>query len=150
MNTVGVAPRLKVGHFSPVLPMTKASMRSWRVGCEWQTRPREWGWMIRFSMLSAADSCRLRGSGASSKSNAPLRSGRIFFHEIHKLVLLDGDTLLFCTDGLTNPLSDETIAEVLEHHPDPEDGCTHLVDLALSRGGPDNVTAVVACYQVYK
>jgi len=72
------------------------------------------------------------------------------FVEIHKLAVLDGDTLLFCTDGLTEPVSDDAIAEVLEHHPDPEDACTRLVDLALRRGGPDNVTAVVARYQVDK
>ena len=68
--------------------------------------------------------------------------------EIHKLILLDGDTLLFCTDGLTGPVDDDAIAEVLNHHPDPEDACTRLVDLALSRGGPDNVTTVVVRYQV--
>jgi protein phosphatase len=70
------------------------------------------------------------------------------FAEIHKLALLDGDTLLFCTDGLTQPVVDDAIAEVLSHHPDPEDACARLVDLALRRGGPDNVTAVVARYQV--
>jgi PPM family protein phosphatase len=70
--------------------------------------------------------------------------------EIHKLILLDGDTLLFCTDGLTEPVDDGAIAEVLNHHPDPEDACTRLVDLALSRGGPDNVTAVIVRYQVDK
>ena len=68
--------------------------------------------------------------------------------EIHKLILLDGDTLLYCTDGLTNPVNDAAIAEVLEHDPDPEEACAHLVNLALSRGGPDNVTAVVVRYQV--
>ena len=70
------------------------------------------------------------------------------FAEIHKLALIDGDTLLFCTDGLTEPVSDDAIARVLEHHSDPEDACTRLVDLALSRGGPDNVTVVVARYQI--
>ncbi len=64
--------------------------------------------------------------------------------------MLDGDTLLFCTDGLTEPVSDDAIAEVFRHHPDPEDACAHLVDLALAGGGPDNVTAVVARYQVDK
>ena len=55
------------------------------------------------------------------------------FAEIHKLALIDGDTLLFCTDGLTEPVSDDAIARVLEHHSDPEDSCTRLVDLALSQ-----------------
>jgi PPM family protein phosphatase len=70
--------------------------------------------------------------------------------EIHKLILLDGDTLLFCTDGLTEPVDDGAIAQVLIHYPAPEEACTRLVDLALSRGGPDNVTAVVVRYQVDK
>ena len=70
--------------------------------------------------------------------------------EIHKLALLDGDTLLFCTDGLTEPVDDDAIAEILNHHPDPEDACQRLVDLALDRGGPDNVTAVVVRYQIDK
>jgi serine/threonine protein phosphatase PrpC len=68
--------------------------------------------------------------------------------EIHKLSLRDGDTVLYCTDGLTDPVDDDAIAEILHHHPDPEDACTRLVESALSRGAPDNVTAVVVRYQV--
>jgi PPM family protein phosphatase len=68
--------------------------------------------------------------------------------DIHKLILHDGDVLLFCTDGLTEPVNDSSIAEVLSQHSDPQDTCTRLVDLALSGGGPDNVTAVVVRYQV--
>ena len=41
------------------------------------------------------------------------------FAEIHKLAVLDGDTLLFCTDGLTEPVSDDAIAEVLDASPRP-------------------------------
>ena len=62
--------------------------------------------------------------------------------------MLDGDTVLYCTDGLTEPVDDDAIAEILHHHPDPEDACTRLVELALNRGAPDNVTAVVVRYQV--
>jgi PPM family protein phosphatase len=68
--------------------------------------------------------------------------------EIHKLNLLDGDTVLYCTDGLTEPVDDHAIAEILHHHPNPEDACSRLVELALSRGAPDNVTAVVVRYQI--
>jgi protein phosphatase len=72
------------------------------------------------------------------------------FAEIHRLEILDGDTLLYCTDGLTEPVTDAAIAGVLKTHPDPEDACARLVDLALSQGGPDNVTAILARYQVDK
>jgi protein phosphatase len=70
--------------------------------------------------------------------------------EIHKLTLLDGDTLLFCTDGLTEPVDDKAIAQVLIDHPYPEDACNRLVSLALDGGAPDNVTAIVVRYQVEK
>lgn len=68
--------------------------------------------------------------------------------EVHKLRLVDGDRLLLCTDGLNEPVKDERIAELLGLHPDPDDACQALVDAALSRGGPDNVTAVVAAYSI--
>jgi serine/threonine protein phosphatase PrpC len=55
-----------------------------------------------------------------------------------------GDTLLLCTDGLTKHVSDSRIAEVLGNASDAETGCRSLIDLALSGGGSDNVTAVVA------
>jgi protein phosphatase len=68
--------------------------------------------------------------------------------EIHKVVLRDGDVLLICTDGLTEPVDDDAIAEVLARQTDPNTACARLVDLALRRGGPDNVTAVVLRYHV--
>ncbi len=66
--------------------------------------------------------------------------------EIHKLTVADGDILLLCSDGLTEPVNDEEIAETLALHPEPEDACRFLVERALERGGPDNVTVVVARY----
>ena len=66
--------------------------------------------------------------------------------EIHKLTIDHGDILLLCSDGLTEPVTDEEIAETLALHPEPEDACRFLVERALERGGPDNVTVVVARY----
>jgi len=60
------------------------------------------------------------------------------------LSLEHGDTLMLCTDGLTKHVSDSRIAEVLGNTSDAETGCRSLIDLALSGGGSDNVTAVVA------
>jgi len=60
------------------------------------------------------------------------------------LSLEHGDTLLLCTDGLTKHVSDSRIAETLGTTADAETGCRSLIDLALSGGGSDNVTAVVA------
>jgi serine/threonine protein phosphatase PrpC len=54
-----------------------------------------------------------------------------------------GDTLLLCTDGLTKHVSDELINDVLVNASDAETGCRSLIEMALSAGGSDNVTAVV-------
>jgi protein phosphatase len=54
----------------------------------------------------------------------------------------DGDVFLLCSDGLSNELSDDEIADVLTSV-ERENACGELVDLALARGGRDNITAVV-------
>jgi protein phosphatase len=54
----------------------------------------------------------------------------------------DGDVFLLCSDGLSNMLSDDEMRSVLV----PGD-CRHatelLIDMALERGGRDNISAVV-------
>lgn len=54
-----------------------------------------------------------------------------------------GDRLMLCSDGLCGVLSTQEIAGALGHG-DPTGSVTRLVDLALERGAPDNVTVVVA------
>jgi protein phosphatase len=70
--------------------------------------------------------------------------------EIQNYLLLDGDVVLLCTNGLTDLVDDDTIASVLgaaAGQPlDPQ--CQALCDLALERGGPDNITAVMARYRI--
>jgi len=55
-----------------------------------------------------------------------------------------GSVLLFCTDGLTKHVSDDEIAKLIGANARAEDACRTLLDLALERGGSDNVTIVVA------
>lgn len=54
-----------------------------------------------------------------------------------------GDRYLLCSDGLSDPVSDETIHEALEI-PDVDEAALRLIELALRGGGPDNITVVVA------
>ena len=68
--------------------------------------------------------------------------------EVHKIRVADGDILLLCSDGLTEPVGDPAIAEVLGREADPQAACEALVELALAVGAPDNVTVVVAKYRV--
>src|SRR5579875_1461147 len=54
-----------------------------------------------------------------------------------------GDRYLLCSDGLSDPVSDETILVALKV-PDVTESADRLIELALRGGGPDNVTVVVA------
>ena len=60
-----------------------------------------------------------------------------------ELDLQPGSVLLLCSDGLTNELGEQEIAQVLVENADIESAASELVRLALQRGGTDNVTVVV-------
>jgi protein phosphatase len=68
--------------------------------------------------------------------------------ELHKLDLQDGDCLMLCTDGLSEPVPEGEIAEDLSRLDDPGDACRSLLRRALDAGGPDNVTVVVARFGI--
>lgn len=55
-----------------------------------------------------------------------------------------GSVLLFCTDGLTNLVSEDEILAASSGQPEPGLLAESLIDLANSRGGFDNITVVVA------
>ncbi len=55
-----------------------------------------------------------------------------------------GDRFLLCSDGLWNVVPDSDTADILARH-EPPDAVELLIDEALRRGAPDNVTALIAC-----
>jgi protein phosphatase len=67
--------------------------------------------------------------------------------DVHRLHLQAGDQVLLCSDGLTNMVSGEEIAAILEAKKHPEEACRNLVSLANERGGKDNITVVIARYE---
>src|SRR5262245_45041950 len=66
--------------------------------------------------------------------------------DLARLRIAAGDRLLLCSDGLTGTMNDEEIAGILGQSASAEESCRSLVDLALERGAPDNVTVIVARY----
>jgi len=54
-----------------------------------------------------------------------------------------GDVVLLCTDGLSGVVTDPEMAVIVSQSPNSATAARKLVDLTLSRGAPDNVTAVV-------
>jgi PPM family protein phosphatase len=67
--------------------------------------------------------------------------------DLYHYKLEDGDRLLLCTDGLTDMVDDWTIGQELGRSTTAADACRTLVDLAVERGGRDNVTAIVAAFR---
>ena len=65
-------------------------------------------------------------------------SSDIFRQELNK-----GDFLLLCSDGLSNLMDDQEILFEVVHGVNKERCCKRLLDIAMSRGCPDNVTCVL-------
>lgn len=61
--------------------------------------------------------------------------------EVTTTELSAGDVYLLCSDGLSDPLSDDDIAAVLRGG--GTSACRDLVERAYAAGGSDNITAVV-------
>jgi serine/threonine protein phosphatase PrpC len=54
-----------------------------------------------------------------------------------------GDTLVLCSDGLHGQVHDDELAEFASE-PDLDHGCRDAIALANERGGPDNITVIMA------
>jgi len=63
--------------------------------------------------------------------------------DVFYLNLQRGEYILLCSDGLSNVVFDSEILFELQRGACVRECCEHLVQTALSRGAPDNVTAVL-------
>ncbi|QAA33260.1 Stp1/IreP family PP2C-type Ser/Thr phosphatase [Clostridium manihotivorum] len=52
-------------------------------------------------------------------------------------------TLILCSDGLTNEVTNEEIKDLIKSRSNYDEACTALVDLAKDRGGKDNITVMI-------
>ena len=55
-----------------------------------------------------------------------------------------GDILVLCSDGLSGQVKKDEIAQIVSTTPDLSAACDKLIALANERGGPDNITVVIA------
>lgn len=58
------------------------------------------------------------------------------------ILLQPGDSVILCSDGLTDVVDDERIAATVNRYA-PQEAAQRLVDQANKAGGPDNITVVV-------
>ncbi|MDI3313225.1 MAG: protein phosphatase 2C domain-containing protein [Mycobacterium sp.] len=93
------------------------------------------------------DEGRITSEEAHSHPQRSLIMRALTGHEVEPTLIMRearaGDRYLLCSDGLSDPVSDETILEALQI-PDVEESADRLIELALRGGGPDNVTVIVA------
>lgn len=68
----------------------------------------------------------------------PTVSSDIFHLELNR-----GDALLLCSDGLSNLMDDQEILFEVVHGVNKQQCCKRLLNIALGRGAPDNVTSVL-------
>lgn len=57
--------------------------------------------------------------------------------------LKPGDSILLCSDGLSNMMADQEILFEVAHGASRSSCCKRLLDIAENRGAPDNVTVVI-------
>jgi protein phosphatase len=92
-----------------------------------------------------------RATGAELPTNIPKNyitrslghDGRVNVDLEGPFPLAEGDTFLLCSDGLSGQVEDDEIGAVLGCLA-PTEAARVLIDLANLRGGPDNITVIVA------
>ena len=93
------------------------------------------------------DEGRITAEEAHSHPQRSLIMRALTGHEVEPTLIMRearvGDRYLLCSDGLSDPVSHETILDALQI-PDVAESADRLIELALRGGGPDNVTVVVA------
>jgi PPM family protein phosphatase len=96
---------------------------------------------VRRGMLTAAEA---ESSEMQSVLLRALGAHREMEVDAEEHILFPRDVLLLCSDGLTRVVTEPEIAGVLQAETDPMRAGEELVALANERGGPDNITVVIA------
>jgi protein phosphatase len=81
------------------------------------------------------------GKNVITRSLGPNESVEVDIEGPHPLAV--GDTFLLCSDGLSGQVEDHELGTILMSLP-VEEAARSLIDLANLRGGPDNITVVIA------
>lgn len=66
--------------------------------------------------------------------------------DVRTIIFEDGDTLLLCSDGLSNKVNQEELETILKQDGSLEEKASKLVSLANHNGGEDNITLAIVEY----
>lgn len=96
--------------------------------------------MVRMGKVAPEDARTHEKKNVITRAVGATEKVKTDFFEVD---LEDKDTVLLCTDGLSNMVTDERISEIVLSSVHTEDIARKLVDEANKNGGQDNITAVV-------
>jgi serine/threonine protein phosphatase PrpC len=98
-------------------------------------------WLLKTNRISASEA---KVHPAKNRLQKALGAGNQFVNpQVGEIICHSGDRFLLCTDGITDGLSDQAIAEALEQCPKSLSPAEHLVREAVRNSGKDNATAVI-------
>jgi len=83
-----------------------------------------------------------RALGGRAASEPDVRPANL----AHPWKLAHGDVLLICSDGISDLIDDEELPGLLAERP-PDQATERLIEVALERGGHDNITCIVARWE---
>ncbi|MCE5194671.1 MAG: Stp1/IreP family PP2C-type Ser/Thr phosphatase [Nitrospiraceae bacterium] len=63
--------------------------------------------------------------------------------DIAEITLMNNDSILLCTDGLTAMVPDNIILSTVRLSSNPDLACRRLIDIANKNGGKDNISVVI-------
>ena len=96
--------------------------------------------MVRRGELSPEEAKTFPGKNVITRAVGTERYVRT---DIFRQPLFAGDNILLCSDGLSNLLADQELLFEVVHGANKRDCCGRLVQIAKSRGAPDNVTVLL-------
>lgn len=85
-----------------------------------------------------------RNGGLTKYLGMPESSGELEPYRAKPFKLHKGDKFLICSDGVSDYLDEETIADCLSKRKDPFGHTSELLSLAIAENSADNVSAIVA------
>ncbi len=96
--------------------------------------------MIRIGKIKREDAREHEKKNVITRAVGATEKVKVDFFEVE---LRENDTILLCSDGLSNMVTDEKIFQIILASNQVEEICKSLVDEANKNGGQDNITVVV-------
>jgi len=95
---------------------------------------------VRVGLISRTEAAKHPQRNIITRS---LGSDRTLDIDIFETKLEPGDSILLCSDGLSNLISQQEIGNIVSKGWMAEGAVNELIELAIKRSAPDNVTAVL-------